>query len=222
MKNYNNEAVVLLHGLALSTLFMKRIEIVLSRAGYTVYNIDYPSRDLDIDILTHNIHKQLLNLSLDRYTSVHFIGHSLGGIIFRNLLSKYSFNNFGTLIALASPNRGTFLVDKFKNFRLFSWYFGPAALQLDNRSSYLEKLQFLPKDYYVITGNNSRFTLFGWWFDEANDGTVSVESTKAVGMDLEKHFICNVSHFSILFNSEVLEKILWILNRKVSGDPKEI
>jgi pimeloyl-ACP methyl ester carboxylesterase len=211
MVTRKNEAVILLHGLGLHSLFMKKIEHSLNKAGYDVYNIDYPSRKYAIELLTEYLYGKLKQKTLDTYKSVHLIGHSLGGILIRNLLSKHHFNNCGKVIALAPPNRGSILVDRLKKFTFIRWYFGPSAIQLGSDSRFLEQLLYIPEQYYVIAGDRADGTLFGSWFDEPNDGAVSLQSTMAVGMERSHLSIFGVTHFTIMYNKKVIDKILEVL-----------
>jgi triacylglycerol lipase len=211
MRTRNNEAVILIHGLGLHSLFMIKIEYFLQKAGYDVYNIDYPSRKYAIDYLTEYLYRKLKQKPLDSYKSVHFIGHSLGGILIRNLLSKHRFNNGGKVIALAPPNRGSVLVDRLKHHRLLRMYFGPSALQLGKDSDFLHQLKYLPHEYYVIAGSRYYSPFFRNWFEGLNDGVVGLESTIAEGMDMRHHSVFPVTHFMIMFNKKVIDKILEVL-----------
>ena len=211
MNTSENEAVVLLHGLGLCAIYMKKIEFVLQKEGYDVINIDYLSRKNDIDQLTELIRSRLSRIDLVVYDSVHFVGHSLGSILIRNLLSMTAVSNQGVVIALAPPNRGSLLVDRLKTINLFHWFFGPAALQLSTDTSFLQELKHIPTDYYVIAGSKSKGTLFGHWFDELNDGTVSIESTKARGMVSGNHTVYPATHIGMLYNEKVVQKIIDIL-----------
>ena len=212
MNTSKNEAVVLLHGLGLCALYMKKIEFNLESAGYDVFNIDYSSRKNDIHSLTALIQSRLSHIDLTTYGKVHFLGHSLGSILIRNLLSKISLTNQGHVIALAPPNKGSLLADRLKTINLFCWYFGPAALELSTDSPFLKELKHIPIDYHVIAGDKSQGTLFGHWFSGSSDGTVSIESTKADGMKSNNHVIYPTTHLGILFNDDVVKKVVDILN----------
>ena len=211
MGNTKNEAVILLHGLGLSALFMKRIEFNLEKNGFDVFNIDYDSGIHDIEASVEQVANALGSIVLKKYDKVHFIGHSLGSIIMRDLLSKQFISNVGVAIALAPPNHGSMLSDRLSVFKLYRWYFGKAGLQLGENSVYLMSLKYVPANYYVIAGDKSSGTLFGRWFDELSDGTVSLKSTKLEGMDKSKHLIYPVTHLGILYNEKVVKKVVDIL-----------
>ena len=211
MDNTKNEAVVLLHGLGLSAFFMKRIEFNLEERGFDVFNIDYDSRKQAIQTSVEQIADELDALKLNRYDKVHFVGHSLGSIIMRDLLSRECISNVGIAIALAPPNHGSILADRLCAFKLYRWYFGKAGLQLGVGSEYLRSLKFVPEVYYVIAGDKSSGTIFGRWFDELSDGTVSLKSTELEGMDKSRHFVYPVTHLGILYNEKVVKKLVDIL-----------
>lgn len=48
---HSEEAVILLHGIFLTSLHMKRLENALNLLGYNVYNISYPSTKYSISDL---------------------------------------------------------------------------------------------------------------------------------------------------------------------------
>ena len=211
MGNRKNEAVVLLHGLGLSDLFMKRIEFNLEENGFDVFNIDYDSRKQAIEGSIKQVIDELDTIVLKKYDRVHFVGHSLGSIIMRDLLSSECISNEGIAIALAPPNHGSMLADRLSVFMLYRWYFGKVGLQLGEDSEYLRSLKFVPEAYYVIAGDKSSGTLFGRWFDELSDGTVSLKSTELEGMDKNRHLVYPVTHLGVLYNEKVVKKVVDVL-----------
>lgn len=213
MRIQNNEAVVLLHGLGLSALFMRNIEQYLYQDGYVVYNIDYPSRRHNIETATSYVYHKLQNKLTDDFKQVHFIGHSLGGIVIRNIAYRYNFHNLGKVVALAPPNRGSSLVDRFQKCPPIRWYFGPAFMELGTDSLFLQQLTYVPRMYYVAAGNRSTWTCFGFLIDDVNDGTVSVESTFCEGMERSNHQIFPVTHFSVLRDRKVMEYLVEVLKK---------
>jgi len=213
MRIRNNEAVVLLHGLGLNALFMHKIEKSLYEEGFDVYNIDYPSRRHNIETATLYVYHQLQKKMIGDYKQLHLIGHSLGGVLIRNIAYRYYFHNLGKVVALAPPNHGSLLVDRFKRCLPIRWYFGPSFLELGSDSPFLEKLAYVPRMYYVIAGTRSVPTCFGFLINDINDGVVTVESTLCEEMERSHHKLFPVTHFSILRNKEVMEYLVGILEK---------
>lgn len=213
MRIRNNEVVVLLHGLGLSSLFMQKIEKSLYEEGFDVYNLDYPSRRHNIETTTSYVYHQLETRPIGDYKKVHLVGHSLGGVLIRNVAYRYCFHNLGKIIALAPPNHGSLLVDRFKMFLPIRWYFGPSFLELGSDSQFLKQLAYVPKMYYVIAGSCSVPTLFGFLINDINDGVVTVESTVCEEMERSHHEVFPVTHFSILRNKKVIDNIVVILKK---------
>lgn len=213
MRIRNNEVVVLLHGLGLSTLFMRKIEKSLYEEGFDVYNIGYPSRRYNIETATSYVYHQLQKRLIGDYKRLHLVGHSLGGILIRNIAYRYCFHNLGKVVALAPPNHGSLIVNMFKTCSPIRWYLGPAFLELNNDSQFLKQLSYVPKSYFVIAGNRSVPTLFGFLINDVSDGVVTVESTVCEAMEMSHHRVFPVTHFSILRNSHVIDNIVWILKK---------
>jgi esterase/lipase len=213
MRINKNEAVVLLHGVGLSSLFMQKIEKSLYEEGFVVYNIDYPSRRHNIETTTSYVFHQLQKKPIGDCKQVHFIGHSLGGVLLRNITYRYCFHNLGKVIALAPPNHGSSLVDRFKMCTFIRWYLGPSFLELGTDSEFLKQLVYVPKMYYVIAGSRSVLTCFGFLINGINDGVVTVESTVCDEMERAQHQVFPVTHFSILWNKKVMSHIIGILKK---------
>ena len=87
-----DEVVIVLHGLVRSSSAMNKISQAINEAGYTVCNLQYPSRKysiakLAVDNVYPEIKKCLPDLE-DRPTSLNFVTHSMGGIITRQLINS--------------------------------------------------------------------------------------------------------------------------------------
>lgn len=178
------DCVVLLHGLARTSSAMETLQTALEDHGYTVANVDYPSRGKPIEELSsiaiESGIQRCQELANDR---VHFVTHSLGGILVRYYLEHKSIDNLGHVVMIAPPNHGSEIVDNLVTVPGFSLIMGPAGSQLGTSESSLP-VQLGPVDYSVgiLAGTRSINPFFSSYLPQPHDGTVSVESTRVEGM----------------------------------------
>ncbi len=121
--------VVLLHGLARTDRSMEPLAESIASAGYRVFNVNYPSRDLTPDELVLAV-KDALQTCCAEASRIHFVTHSLGGILVRGYLAQHPDRRVSRVVMLSPPNRGSELVDKLGDSWLFRAVMGPTASQL--------------------------------------------------------------------------------------------
>jgi len=126
-----SECVILLHGLARSAHSMAELEEKLTRAGYRVENIDYPSREQAIPELAEQaVAEGLKRCQAASASPVNFVTHSLGGILVRYYYTHHSPDHVGRVVMLGPPNQGSEVVDNLKDVPGFELLNGPAGRQL--------------------------------------------------------------------------------------------
>lgn len=176
------DCVILLHGLARTSSSMEKMAKALEKKKYTVANVDYPSRNHAIpELATMAIESGLKDCSQE--SKIHFVTHSLGGILVRQYLAHKEIKNLGRVVMLAPPNQGSEVVDNWQNVPGFKMLNGPAGLQLGTDEKSIP-LQLGPVDYEVgiIAGNFSWNPILSLSLPNPDDGKVSVASTKVEGM----------------------------------------
>jgi triacylglycerol lipase len=207
------EGVVLLHGLARSPASMAKLEHALTAAGYAVVNQDYPSRTARISELSQRaITDALADPRLRDCAKIHFVTHSLGGILVRDYVSRQPIPKLGRVVMLGPPNRGSEVVDRLKSWKLFQLINGPAGSELgtDERSvpNALGPLRF---ELGVIAGDRSINWINSLIIPGPDDGKVSIENTKVAGM--KDHLVLHVTHPFMMRNAAVIRACLSFLQR---------
>lgn len=173
--------VVLLHGLWRSRRAMQPLASTLQRQGFSTLNIPYPSARLSIPRLVEHLRTQIAKVVEDQ--PIHFITHSLGGIMVRALLLEEVSWKFGKIVMLAPPNQGSEIVDWSRKVLPLRLALGPAgrALGSDGAPS---TLSAIPNgiDAAVVMGKRSIIPHFNKLLGDENDGIVSVEGGRIEGL----------------------------------------
>ncbi len=187
------EVVVLLHGLAENPITMAPLELALRQAGYAVENQAYPSTAATIEALTDTYVEPLLN-KFDAAPRLHFVTHSLGGVLLHYALQKTQPNNLGRVVMTAPGLQGSEALEAYRHIWLFRMLFGPAAYQSGTQADAFAKClkQDASYDLAVISGCVSLDPLANLFIPWPHDGKISVERTKIAG--LKDHLILPTSH----------------------------
>lgn len=211
------ECVVLLHGLARVSGSMSELEKKLGRAGYDVANIGYPSRRHAIDALARDaVTRGIERCRAGQPQKIHFVTHSLGGILVRYYMRHMrhmrhnSLDELGRVVMLGPPNQGAAIVDRLSRapgFRLL----GPAGSALgtgpDAVANQLGPVDF---DLGVIAGNVNvnplSLVMPGVLLREPNDSVVTVASTRVEGMS--EHIVLPVIHTFMMRSNAVIDHVI--------------
>lgn len=201
----NSEYVVLLHGLIRTSSAMKRLEWAFEEQGYRVINITYPCTKLSIEAIASTTLADILKTRIqDPTVKVHFVTHSLGGIVLREYLANNPMTNLGRVVMIAPPNHGSELVDKFRKWPFFEFFTGPAGQQLGtDAESTPKRLGPAKFDLGVIAGDRTLNPFYSMFIPGPDDGKVSVASTRLEGMD--DFLIVHYSHTYLPWRKQVVK-----------------
>ncbi|MCB1644641.1 MAG: alpha/beta hydrolase [Pseudomonadales bacterium] len=178
------DCVILLHGLARSAGSMNVLESELSHAGFQVINVDYPSRDHKISTLAQLAIEPALASCKERSSeTVHFVTHSLGGILVRVYFSDPERVVSGRVVMLGPPNQGSEVVDNLKNVPGFEFINGPAGMELGTDAEGVPaRLGPVNFPLGIIAGTETLNPILSGFLPNPDDGKVSVEATQVAGM----------------------------------------
>jgi pimeloyl-ACP methyl ester carboxylesterase len=204
------DCAVLVHGLGRTSWSMKRLDWALTKEGYRVINASYPSTRLSVQDAADDWLAGLLQERVDLTAKIHFVTHSLGGIILRQYLSEHPIENLGRVVMLAPPNRGSELVDQLRHKPLYRLLTGPAGQQLGTEASSLpNRLGPATFDLGIIAGDRSLNPRFSAWIPGPDDGKVSVRSARLHGM--QDFLIVHHSHTWMMWRSAVTGAVVRFL-----------
>lgn len=205
------EVVILLHGMGRSALSMKRLEWTIERQGYLVVNVSYPSTRFPVEQLTDNyLRPALEEVGKSSPRRVHFVTHSLGGILVRQYLGTHTMTNLGRVVMLGPPNQGSEVADALRSWSFYRRLVGPSGMQLGTGAGDLPR-QLGPArfDVGVIAGDRSLNPFFSRLIPGPDDGKVSVASARLEGM--KDFLVVHHSHTWLAWRKVVIRQVLAFL-----------
>jgi triacylglycerol lipase len=213
MRN-KGDYVVLVPGVVGGIGSMKMIAKSLHEKGYQVIPFDCSMRKYSIQVIaTKFLHGFVSHHCLDSKKKIHFVTHSLGGIVVRRLLQEYHSLRIGKVVMMAPPHHGAEMVRVFDNVFLRKLFLGVPGRQINiSDKSYVHGLDKKVKyDLGIISGNKSINPLSFFLIKGKNDGFVSVDRTKLDGM--KGHTVIHSSHHGMLVNGRAINKTISFLRR---------
>ncbi|MBR0753989.1 alpha/beta fold hydrolase [Bradyrhizobium jicamae] len=205
------DGVVLLHGISRTARSFRKMELALQRAGYATLNLDYASRRKPLEALTEDIHPAIELFAGGVTGVVHFVCHSMGGLLARAYLAKHRPPRLGRVVMLGTPNGGSEIADRLKDLKAYRAFFGPAGQQLGTKRD-AAMVALLPAIDYpigIIAGNRSIYPISSIGLPRPHDGRVSVTNTRLDGM--ADHIVIRTSHPWLVRNGEAIAQTMAFL-----------
>ena len=179
--------MLLVHGLGRTERSMMILAQRLEWAGYDVETVDYPSRSGTIEDHAETLAEAVAECCA-RNPRVHFVGHSLGGIVIRTYLAETPPDSLGRVVLLAPPSQGSELAEwvsdlVFGDTTLVEDALGPTGIRLGTDSTDIPAA--LGPPHYpmgIITGNRSLNPIGSIVIPGPDDGFVGVEEARIEGV----------------------------------------
>lgn len=185
---------------------MSGMEKFLQDHNFSVTNLDYPSRKFSIPELAEQVRKKItIDSKAQNAQKIHFVTHSMGGILLRQIQKTKPLSNLGRTVMLGPPNQGSEIVDKLGKLKIFKMLNGPASLQLGTKSYNIpNRLGPVNFEVCVIAGTQSINPLLSQMIPGTDDGKVSISRAKVEGM---KEFIQVKSPHPFLMNNRTARNV---------------
>jgi pimeloyl-ACP methyl ester carboxylesterase len=209
--HHASAGVVLLHGIANRSWSLRKIERALRNSGFATLNLSYASRKKPLEELAEDIHDEIRDFLTCYDGPLHFVGHSMGGLLTRVYLAKHRPSRLARVVMLGTPNRGSEVADFLKHLAAYRAFFGPAGLQLTTQQDDL--LTSLPPPDYplgIVAGSRAIDPISSTFIlPRPNDGMVSVHSTRLAGM--ADHIIIPATHPGLIRRRQAIEQTIAFL-----------
>jgi len=202
--------VVLMHGLARGAGSMAPLGAFLERNGFQVRNLDYASTEHAPEALVAQLRAEVARCCGDGAAPLHFVTHSLGGIVVRAYLEREKPPRLGRVVQIAPPNKGSEIVDALGDHALFEAALGETAVRLGtDADSFPNSIGAPDYELGVIAGSSSINPLGSALLSGPNDGAVTIESARLEGAS--DFLVVDANHTFIMQDDQVMEQVLHFL-----------
>lgn len=206
-----SDYAVLLHGIGRNAAFQASLGAFLKGSGFRVINESYPSKRLPIrEIARTHIADLIERQCTDHGSRIHFVTHSMGGLVLRAYLQENRPPNLGRVVMLAPPNQGSELAASLCRLGLYRWWMGPAGSEVSSGPEGIHH-SLPPADFEtgILIGNRSQSLVCNGFFPGPNDGRVSLARARLEGM--AEFIVMSETHDSVTSSPTVYRAVLRFL-----------
>ena len=178
----NRDHVILIHGLAETPAHMALIEAALRAEGYGVTNLGYPSTSAPTAVLADRFLTPLID-HLGDAPRLHFVTHSMGGIMLRHSLAAVRPANLGRVVMTAPGNHGSAILELYRRTPAYRLLMGPSGQEAGlNDHCYACALPDADYELGIIAGTVAFDPMAAVVLKWPNDGRLDFDSVRLEGM----------------------------------------
>jgi len=191
--------IVLVHGLWNRGWMMASMARRLRARGHRVRVFSYATRAADLDGHADALHAFLGD---GHEGELHLVGHSMGGLVILDMLSRYGDLPPGRVVLMGTPVKGSAVVRRLAKLPGQDFIFGKA------REDLLQGYRYSPEGRETGMIRGTRPFGFGQLAGkqaEPNDGSIRVSETELEG--LSDTVELEVAHSEMLVSKAVVEQV---------------
>jgi pimeloyl-ACP methyl ester carboxylesterase len=202
----NKETVVLVHGLWMRGWVMAWLGWRLRSCGFHTVAFSYPSVRGTLSQNALRLSRFVAGLDAPR---IHFLGHSLGGLVLLQMLATHPDSRIGRVVLAGCPYRASYAASKLARRGLGRLLIGRSVLQ------------YLGQPAPECTGRYEVGVIAGCkplgagrfigGAPQPNDGLVAVEETQLP--DASDRIVLNVCHTCMLLSAQVTRQACAFLRK---------
>ena len=190
--------VILAHGLWVPGVVMQPLAARLARAGFRCHTFSYMGAGRPLDAHAERLARMARSIG-----PAHFVGHSLGGLVLLEALSRQPGIAAGRVVLLGTPARGCYAGRRIARYPAGRWFLGQSeALWREGRAAHWTR----PEALGVVAGSLpfGLGRIFGP-LPGVNDGVVSLEETAVEGM--AERVVLPIGHSAMLVSARVAAQV---------------
>jgi len=194
------ETVIFVHGLWMPGHEMTLLRQRVKKCGYNVTQFSYPSMRFNTRVNAKRLNTFAAGIRADK---VHFVGHSLGGLVIRWLFHDYPDQKPGRVVTLGTPHQGSQVAKAISQH--------PFGRRLLGSSTECGLLGDMPpwsgdRDLGVIAGtHNMGLGVLTAGLQDPADGVVAEAETHLPGMT--DHITLPLFHFGLMVSKLAAQQI---------------
>lgn len=208
--------VVLAHGLWVPGVVMRPLAARLARAGFRCHTFSYMGAGRPLEAHAVRLARFARDVA-NKSGPVHFVGHSLGGLVILEALQRHPETAAGRVVLLGTPVNGCYAGRRLAKYPGGRWFLGESEdLWREGRAARWSR----PEALGVIAGTLplGLGRLFGP-LPGVSDGVVALEETTVEGMT--ERVTLPVGHSAMLVSAKTAAQVAAFLRQgKFNADPR--